>query len=132
MNVTLATLFLAATAAYHLPPGLLSALCWTESRGKVNAVHHDDGTEDSLGVCQVKPKTARYMGFTGTEKELMIPRINIKYSARYLKYQLIRYHGNVVKAIAAYNAGRYRPGPDGLPLNKGYVLHVLRAHREGR
>lgn len=132
MNATLTALFMAATTTYHLPPGLLRALCFVESKGIPSAVHHDDGSQDSLGVCQVQHRTAKFMGFEGTEADLMLPAINIDYSARYLRYQLVRYHGDVLKAVSAYNVGSYRAGEDGLPVNRGYVAKVLLARQEGR
>jgi soluble lytic murein transglycosylase-like protein len=88
----------------HLPPGLLESVCWVESRHVVSAIHHDDGSGDSLGICQVKYKTAKWLGFKGTEKDLMKPGNNIKVSAMYLRYQINRYK-NVEKALIAYNRG---------------------------
>lgn len=123
---------MAATTTYHLPRGLLSALCYTESHDNPSAINPDDRGGPSRGVCQVKEQTARLMGFRGATSLLMRPSVNIEYSARYLRYQLVRYHGNVIRAIAAYNSGTYREGPDGLPKNRGYVLKVLRAQREHR
>ena len=52
-------LFLSASNAYNLPTGLLSALCFVESGHKAQAVHHDDGNGDSLGVCQIKLEYVR-------------------------------------------------------------------------
>lgn len=99
------TIFSAMTLEYGLPPKLLDSLCFIESGYNLEAVNRNDGHGDSLGVCQVKLKTAKWMGFRGTEKELMNPVTNAKYSAVYLKYQLKRYGGNVPKALTAYNRG---------------------------
>jgi soluble lytic murein transglycosylase-like protein len=128
----LTALFLAATATYHLPKGLLPALCFVESHFDTGAINPDDRGGPSRGVCQVQERTARFLGFTGTVEQLMDPRTNIKYAARYLRYQLRRYQGDVVKAVAAYNSGSYLEAEDGLPVNRGYVVKVLRAHRERR
>ena len=129
---TLIALFMAASVTHHLPKGLLSAVCYVESRHNPAAIHHDDGSQNSLGVCQIQPRTARFMGFRGTDKDLMAPSTNVEYSARYLKYQLTRYDGDVFKAVSAYNAGSYRAKADDLPANGDYVLNVLRAHKEGK
>jgi soluble lytic murein transglycosylase-like protein len=100
----LSSLFLSLTLHFNLPHGLLESICYTESKFNVNAVHHDDGDSDSLGLCQVKLKTARFMGFKGNAKKLMNPQINSYYAAKYLKYQISRYH-SVRKAVIAYNMG---------------------------
>ena len=92
---------------YGLPEGLLSSLCYVESRHNVNAINHDDGDANSVGVCQVKLKTAREMGFRGTEQQLMNPRMNVKYAAKYLRWQILRYK-SVKKAVIAYNRGNAR------------------------
>ena len=106
MNTTiLALLFTAATNTFHLPPGLISSVCYVETKHDVNAIHHDDGGSDSLGICQIKLATAKDLGFDGTEKELMVPSVNIFYAAKYLARQHKRYDGNPVKAVIAYNRG---------------------------
>jgi len=101
---TLSALFISMSAYYGLPPGLLSSVCYVESKHNISALHKHDGNGDSIGVCQIKLKTARHMGFHGTEAQLMIPRNNVKYAAKYLSYQMKRYH-NINKAIIAYNYG---------------------------
>src|ERR1019366_7045477 len=105
---TLVIAFIVATQTYHLPKGLLNSLCFVESAHNIHAVHKDDGNGDSLGVCQVKLNTARMLGFTGTQKELMSAKTNIKYAAKYLSKQLDRYDGDSTKAIAAYNSGTFK------------------------
>jgi soluble lytic murein transglycosylase-like protein len=91
--------------ALNLPPKLLNAVCLVESGGDSTKVHRHDGTSDSLGLCQVKLSTARFMGFRGTKRQLMDARTNEIYAARYLKYQANRYHHNYAKALTAYNQG---------------------------
>lgn len=103
--VTLMALFTATTLQLGLPPNLLSSLCYVESTYDITAVHHDDGGTNSLGVCQIKLKTAKWLGFKGNELELMKPEVNIYYSGKYLAYQLRRYKGNITKAVIAYNFG---------------------------
>jgi soluble lytic murein transglycosylase-like protein len=105
LHMSIAALFLSTTIQFQLPPGLLSSICYIESKHQKNAVHYNDGKYASLGICQIQLRTARYMGFKGTEEYLMQPRINIYYAGLYLKYQLRRYHGNVTKAVVAYNKG---------------------------
>jgi soluble lytic murein transglycosylase-like protein len=103
--VVLMTLFSANTKEFNLPVGVLAATCFIESSYNVKAIHHDDGGENSVGVCQVKLSTAKWLGFKGTEKQLMKPEINVYYAAKYLKHQLKRYKGDVARALTAYNRG---------------------------
>lgn len=100
----LTTLFFTTSKQFDLPQNLLSSLCFIESTHNPNAVHKDDGTTNSVGVCQLKLKTAKWLGFKGTEKQLMDPRTNIYYAAKYLKYQIDRYN-SVERGIVAYNKG---------------------------
>jgi soluble lytic murein transglycosylase-like protein len=104
----IAALFVAATIQFNLPSGLLSSLCFVESRHNVAAIHHDDGNTDSIGICQVKLATARDFGFEGTAEELLSPKANIDFAAKYLAHQLKRYNGQVVPAVIAYNQGSAR------------------------
>lgn len=123
MQAWLLLLFSNLSAQYNLPPNLLDAVCYVESHHNVNAIHHDDGGEDSLGLCQVKLSTARFLGFTGTEKQLMKPEVNAKYAAKYIAYQLKRYNYNTEKAIISYNRGN----AIGLTRTK-YSLRVLKVY----
>lgn len=102
---TLVLLFSSISATYNLPPNLLSSICYVESNHTPSAMHLKDGDSNSVGVCQIKLKTAKWLGFKGNEKQLLIPENNVKYAALYLKYLLKRYKGNMTKAIIAYNIG---------------------------
>lgn len=124
---TLLLIFASETLANHLPPKLIDAVCYTESHYDVKAINPDDGRSSSLGVCQCKLSTAYFMGFRGTEAQLMDPRINAHYTARYLRYQLSRYSGDVRLAVAAYNSGTARVKEDGTVKNQGYVNKVFKS-----
>lgn len=104
-SITVLLLFNPASMAFDLPNNLLASVCYVESKHNPNAVHHDDGNGDSLGLCQIKYNTAKLMGFNGTVRQLMNPSINANYAAKYLSHQIKRYNGNVAKALVAYNMG---------------------------
>ncbi len=104
---TISALFIATSLQFNLPQDLLSSLCYVESKHDINAVHHDDGGSNSIGICQVKLKTAQWLGFKGTEQQLMEPSVNIYYAGKYLSYQLARYNCPK-KAVIAYNIGNAR------------------------
>ncbi len=101
----LISFFILISAQFNLPPGLLSSVCYIESTHRPAAISHNDGGTPSFGVCQVKYKTAKWLGFKGTPSQLMNPEVNIFYAGKYLHYQLKRYHGNTAKAVIAYNFG---------------------------
>lgn len=102
---TLAALFIATSFQFNLPSGLLSSLCYVESGHEIEAFHEHDGEGNSVGICQIKLKTAKGLGFKGTEKDLMVPATNIYYAAAYLSWQRRRYHGSITRAVIAYNIG---------------------------
>lgn len=122
---SLVLIFMLVTHEHHLPPGLLSSLCYVESHHKVEAVNRQDGSGDSLGLCQIKLTTAAQMGFKGTAKDLMNPTTNAYYAGKFLRSQIKRYK-SVQKGIVAYNAGHYDPE------YKIYLTKVLKAVRERR
>ncbi|MEA5115881.1 MAG: transglycosylase SLT domain-containing protein [Geobacteraceae bacterium] len=77
----------------------------------------------ALGLMQLMPATAkdtaRQMRETVTMPQLTIPEVNVRIGTRYLKGLLNRFNGNLVSAIAAYNAGpspvlRWRKNLSGL------------------
>lgn len=121
-----------ATQLFNLPTGLLSGVCYVESKHTVQAVHKDDGGSASIGLCQIKYNTAKGMGYRGTEHELQVnPTLNALYAGRYLHWQLLRYHNDYRKAIAAYNSGTVR-FKDGKIRNQKYVDKVMKAWKENR
>lgn len=128
----LTALYLSVSASFGLPSGLLSAVCYVESGHRATAVHKDDGGEDSVGLCQLHPSTARRFGFKGPPEALLGARTNARYAAKVLRYQLDRYAQSPSQAVSAYNIGTYRESRHGGPLNRRYVDKVMRAWAEGR
>lgn len=66
-----------------------------EPSGKIKTSH-----AGALGIAQLMPGTAAGLGVDPRD-----PLQNLRGGIRYLVQQLKRYSGNVVKAVAAYNAG---------------------------
>jgi hypothetical protein len=127
----LAALFFSASMVHHLPDGLLSAVCYVETKHDVNAVNFNDGMGDSLGVCEIKLATARLLGYEGSRETLRRPDVNVYWAGAYLHYQLSRYHRNILQAVSAYNSGTYKL-KDGKPINQAYIKAVLKAWKEDR
>lgn len=130
------TILSTAAKKMGVTPTLLIAVCGVESNLK-NVHNMNDKGSPSYGVCQVKYETVRWMAqfyedremASWTSQDLRIPSKNAEAAAKYLKYQLERYDGNEVKAIAAYNSGSYIESErfPGLPKNLKYVRKVQRS-----
>jgi soluble lytic murein transglycosylase-like protein len=110
-----------AEVRHRLPPGLLDALIWAESRYNPFAI----SPVGAVGLAQLMPGTARDLGVANRYDA----DANIDGGARYLRQMLDRF-GKVHLAVAAYNAG---PGAiaraRGIPLNgetPAYVAKVMR------
>ncbi|MBP1806984.1 lytic transglycosylase domain-containing protein [Rubellimicrobium aerolatum] len=78
---------------------LLQALIWQESRFQVGA----RSPAAAFGLTQIIPGTAQALGIYPEYYE--DPYVQVEGGARYLSQQLQAFGGNVVFALAAYNAG---------------------------
>lgn len=109
---------IAATAARHgLDARLLTALVWTESNFRADAV----SSAGALGLAQLMPGTARGLGVDPRD-----PLANLDGGARYLRIQLERF-GRIDLALAAYNAGPGRVArAAGIPPIVETQLYVVR------
>ena len=89
----------------HLDPSLIAAVIYAESRFR-----DQESRAGALGLMQVTPQTAHLIarrsgGTQFVTRDLTDPEINIRYGSYYLRYLMRRYDGNVIAALAAYNAG---------------------------
>ncbi len=86
-----------ASATYHLDPDLVNSVIHAESGFKSNAVSR----KGAQGLMQLMPGTATQLGVT----DALDPQDNVTGGSRYLRELLERYNFDLVKALAAYNAG---------------------------
>ncbi|MEN0088058.1 MAG: transglycosylase SLT domain-containing protein [Pseudomonadota bacterium] len=65
------------------------------------------GAAGEVGLMQIKPATARGMGYRGSTKALYNPETNIKWGMKYLGGARARSDGSICGTILKYNAGHY-------------------------
>lgn len=100
-------------------PALLKAIIKVESDFDAEAV----SPKGALGLMQLLPSTAKEMGV----KEPFSPIDNIEGGAKYLKYLLSKFHGNIPQSLAAYILGPDEAiGKDDFPpMVEEYIKKVL-------
>lgn len=113
-------LVIEAARASEVGEDLIAAVAWSESRMRAGVVSR----AGARGEMQLMPSTARALGVNVSDS-----RENYRGGAAYLHRLLIRYDGDLVKALAAYNAGpgavdRYGGVPP-YPETRAYVAAVL-------
>lgn len=119
------TLIDAAALEHDLDPKLVKAVMLVESGFNPSAV----SKKGARGLMQLMPQTAAANGV----RDIHDPAQNIAGGVRYLSQLLLNYRGDLVKSLAAYNAGesavdRY----NGIPPydeTRLYVRKTLAAYR---
>lgn len=89
-----------ASATYHLDPDLVNSVIHAESGFNPHAV----SPKGARGLMQLMPNTASKLGVN----DIFDPAANVDGGSRYLRELLERYNFDLVKALAAYNAGPQR------------------------
>lgn len=116
----------AVAQRHQLDPELFAALVDTESARRAGAVSEDG----ARGLAQLMPSTAERFKVVDPHN----PEDNLDGAARYFSWLLERFDGDVVRALAAYNAGEGAVDRhDGVPPyqeTRRFVANVLR--RAGR
>jgi hypothetical protein len=89
-----------ASATYHLDPDLVNSVIHAESGFNSHAI----SPKGARGLMQLMPGTANQLGVN----DAFDPEANVTGGSRYLRELLERYNFDLVKALAAYNAGPQR------------------------
>jgi len=110
----------AAAGIAGVSPGLLSAVAWQESRYN-DAARSPKG---AVGMMQLMPATAAELGVDASD-----PLANTTGGARYLAAMMTSFDGDLIKALASYNAGpaavrRYKGVPP-YRETRAYVAAIL-------
>lgn len=121
-----------AATTNNLPEALILAVMAVESNFDPRAVSE----KGAAGLMQLMPGTARDMYVS----DVFDPEQNIHGGARYLRLLANQYGGDMVRMLAAYNAGpdavrRAGNGVPNIPETREYVRKVValyRAYKAGR
>jgi len=105
-----------------IDPALIMSVIRSESAFRANAV----SAKGARGLMQLMPQTASRLGVTNP----LDPIANVEGGTLYLRQLLDRYNNDLVKALAAYNAGPGRVDQyGGLPPyaeTRAYVTEIVR------
>lgn len=112
----------AASSRNNIDPDLINSVIRAESGFNPNAV----SPKGAQGLMQLMPRTAARLGV----QNAMDPTANVEGGTRYLRELLARYHNDLIKALAAYNAGPERVeqyhGVPPYPETVAYVARIIR------
>ena len=112
---------------YHLDPALLHAVIKTESDFRQDVVSR----KGAVGLMQLTPDTAETLRVADVYDSLQ----NIRGGAKQLRHLLNLYEGDLILALAAYNAGVHRIKGGKVPRireTRLYVRKVLRHYEHYR
>jgi Transglycosylase SLT domain len=112
----------AASDKHQIDPDLINSVIRAESAFNPHAVSR----KGAQGLMQLMPDTATKLGV----KDVFDPAANVNAGTQYLRDLLVLYHGDMVKALAAYNAGPQRVAQyHGVPPyheTRAYVAQIVR------
>ncbi len=121
--------FTRAAAANHLPPALLMALAWRESRWRAEAYNPESG---ATGIGQLLPATSTYVAQELLHDPSLDPTNgphNIRLTARYLRALIERFDGDTRLGLASYLQGSTSVANDGVSAQTDAYLADIEAIR---
>lgn len=105
---------------HGVPPALAHAVIRVESNYRPNVT----GRAGEVGLMQIKPATARMMGYSGSAKGLYDPETNIRFGMKYLAKAQSVGDGTTCGTILKYNAGHGAKRMN--PISANYCAKVQR------
>lgn len=110
----------AAAALYAgVPVKFALSIAHHESRFTCGAI----GSQGERGVMQIKPSTARGIGYKGSTRGLNDCRTGIYWGMKYLKMAIVKANGDLKRAAFLYNAGLGAKSSN--PAKKPYVRAIF-------
>ena len=121
-------IILKAARFYQLPEALIRAVMRVESNFNPSVVSH----AGAMGLMQLMPRTAESMGV----QDPFDPQQNILGGARYLRILVNEFDGDMIRKLAAYNAGegavRKYGGVPPYKETQRYVRRVMKHYYDYR
>lgn len=115
-----------ASATFHLDPDLVNSVIHAESGFNAHAI----SPKGARGLMQLMPGTANQLGVN----DAFDPEANVTGGSRYLRELLERYNFDLIKALAAYNAGPQRVEQyQGVPPfreTRAYVARIVHEYNK--
>lgn len=111
-----------AAAKHGVPVKIAKAVVEVESNFNPRA----RGSAGEVGLMQIKPATARGIGYRGSTRALYDPATNLEWGMKYLAGAHKRAGGDLCGTILRYNAGHYAKRMN--PVSRRYcskVKHIL-------
>jgi len=115
-NATIDSYIVDSSKRYNIDPLLIYAQMHQESAFKLQATSH----KGASGLMQLMPATARRFGVT----KIYDPKQNIDAGVKYMRWLLDTFKGDVILALAGYNAG------EGAVMKYGWNVPPYRETRE--
>ncbi|WP_417714929.1 lytic transglycosylase domain-containing protein [Roseibium sp. SCP14] len=109
-----------AAAKHGVPVKIAKAVVEVESNFNPSA----RGRAGEVGLMQIKPATARGIGYRGSTKGLYDPETNLEWGMKYLAGAHKRAGGDLCGTILRYNAGHYAKRMN--PISRRYCTKVKR------
>ena len=120
---TIGDMVSAASSRNRVDPDLVISVIHAESNFDPRAI----SPKGAQGLMQLMPKTAASLGVVNP----MDPAANVEGGTRYLSELLAQYNNDIIKALAAYNAGPERVDQyHGLPPYRETINYVSRIVRD--
>ncbi len=113
-----ASLIRKAAAKHGVPITIAKAVVEVESNFNPRA----RGSAGEVGLMQIKPSTARGIGYRGSTKALYDPATNLEWGMKYLAGAHKRANGDLCGTILRYNAGHYAKRMN--PVSRRYCSKV--------
>ncbi len=106
-----------ASNTTHIKPQLIVSVIHTETGGEFRV-----SSAGAIGPMQIKPTTARIEHVNAWNSQQ-----NIMGGTKYLQYLIVKYHGDIKKALEAYNCGPTRVDKGNIPRSSvTYASNIIK------